>query len=130
MRMARRSDRRECDRIAGLMAETVIDRLEVIDVQQRNAEGLARALRPGSFLGEQLQERAAIERTGQLIVASELLNPFERSGELLVSLGQLCSQRTELRTDGGQLPGAQEEEQPQDGDRCVRGAEVPETLAR
>ena len=50
--MARRSDRRECDRIAGLMAETVIDRLEVIDVQQRDAEGLARALRPGSFLGE------------------------------------------------------------------------------
>jgi len=70
-----------------------------------------------------------IAAAGQVVVACEFLDAFERLCELPILLRQLPAQFAELRADERETPHCEEEEQPQHGDVEAVHRGVAESLA-
>ena len=87
-------DRRDAadEAVAGLVAERVVDVLEVVDVDHEHAAGLTLALDEQHLLAELLEEAAAVEQTRQgVVVGEELQLGLER-----LALGHVAEQALDL----------------------------------
>ena len=73
--------------VAGLVAERVVDRLELVDVEQQHRDVALRALRAGERLADAVVEERAVRQAGQRVVerlvadARLALVAVERGGE-------------------------------------------------
>jgi hypothetical protein len=64
-------------RVAGVVAERVVEFLEVVNVEQGHAEGRLATLRTRDFLLECLLKTAAVECTGQLVMTNQRAGAVE-----------------------------------------------------
>src|SRR4051812_20150947 len=74
-------------RIAGGVAERVVDRLEVVDIEKADGERLAQPLRARALARQRIEHEAAVVAAGQLVADGELLDALERLAQLAVGVG-------------------------------------------
>nr|GFD20349.1 hypothetical protein [Tanacetum cinerariifolium] len=68
--------------VAGIVAEAVVDALEVVDVQKHHGQHALRQLLLHQTLGENLVEAATVDQVGQRVVMRDLLQGHARLVEL------------------------------------------------
>ena len=62
------------DPVAGAVPETVVDRLELVEVEQQDARRPLAALRPGGGLADPVAEQGAVGQAGQRVVEGQPLH--------------------------------------------------------
>ena len=85
--------------VAGLVAVGVVDQLEVVHVEQAQAQGRAAPLGKGGFAAEGLVEALAVEHAGEGVVADEFAGLFElglQAGDLGVGVVGLVAEFFDL----------------------------------
>ena len=91
-------------RVAGGMARPIVDRFEMVDVEQRDAQHLGIPCRPMTLLGGNFKDAAAVEQAGQLVGRSQ---QFQLAGarlhELLESSALVLGTPTRGGDEFGQL---------------------------
>ena len=77
--------------VAGIVAVTVVDRLEVVEIDQHQRHRLATAIGVGHGRLDLLDQVAAVRQFGQRVVECRMLQFLLTLAELLVGLGQFGS---------------------------------------
>mgnify|MGYP003694443505 CR=1 FL=1 len=104
--------------VAGFVAELVVDRFEVIQIEQQHGAAAAIAGRGLGLLGQRLLEAPAVEQRRQKIVIDEVLQtPFE-----LFALGDVLHLRDEVQRSA--LVVADERHAQQHPDQMAPGVSV------
>ncbi len=97
------------------MAESVVDRLETVEVDEKNGQTLAGAPRPADCMLERVGHRGAVMQAGQRIVRRHILNGTQRIDQFRVGAHDArphhadarphpCERREQQRQPGPLIP--------------------------